>query len=230
MRWNTSFSVFVVLGTVKNYATAANENKFYFCYIQQWMSWSIFRVESSKRGGSANFAVFFAFYKYFLSEFCNGNSRVNTKSCIPKRSWQAQIALLDRFLQKSTVLRPENTKGEGCHPGWSLPPNVSEHNSRNRLSAVSTRGHMPLSWIAFTRGSEQPGAATPFVWRTATVGQRAQPEGAAEPAGALHLSEREMRRYCRRPSGTGCPLEVRYRAGRENTIDGFWLNNNDRVC
>ena len=65
MRWNTSFSVFVVLGTVKNYATAANENKFYFCYIQQWMSWPIFRVESSKRGGSANFAVFFAFYKYF---------------------------------------------------------------------------------------------------------------------------------------------------------------------
>ena len=124
MRWNTSFSVFVVLGTVKNYATAANENKFYFCYIQQWMSWPIFRVESSKRGGSANFAVFFPFYKYFLSEFCNGNSRVNTKSCIPKRSWQARISLLDRFLQKSTVLRPENTKGEGCHPGWSLPPNV----------------------------------------------------------------------------------------------------------
>ena len=106
------------------------------------MSWPIFRVESSKRGGSANFAVFFAFCKYFLSEFCNGNSRVNTKSCIPKRSWQARISLLDRFLQKSTVLRPENTKGEGCHPGWSLPPqtsNVSEHNSRNRLSAVWPR-------------------------------------------------------------------------------------------
>ena len=184
------------------------------------MSWSIFRVENSKRGGSANFAVFFAFYKYFLSEFCNGNSRVNTKSCIPKRSWQAIIALLDRFLQKLTVLRPENTKGEGCHPGWSLPPTVSEHNSRNRLSAVWPRLAATCNFLELrsqgvansrplSGGQCRPASPARGIPRT------------AEPAGALHLSEREMRRYCRRPNGTGCPLEVRYRAGRENTINGF---------
>ena len=109
-------------------------------------------------------------------------------------------------------------------PDWSLPPNVSEHNSRNWLSAVWPRLAATCHFlelcsqgVANRRGRQPP-----------LSGGRCRPASpargiprAAEPAGALHLSEREMRRYCRRPNGTGCPLEVRYRAGRENTIDGF---------
>ena len=128
------------------------------------------------------------------------------------------------------------------HKGGGVPPrlvatpqtsNVSEHNSRNRLSAVWPRLAATCNFlelrsqgVANSRGRQPPLSGG---WCRPASPARGIPR-AAEPAGALHLSEREMRRYCRRPNGTGCPLEVRYRAGRENTIDGFWLNNNDRVC
>ena len=125
-----------------------------------------------------------------------------------------------------------NTKGEGCHPGWSLPPRrlmlVNTIHEIGYLLAV-TRGHMQLSWIAFTRGSEQPGAATPFVWRTVS---RAQPEGSPEPRSlqGRYISPNEKCggiaggptvRGVRSRSGTGRGGKIRSTGFDSTTTTGF---------
>ena len=51
---------------------------------------------------------------------------------------------------------------------------------------------MQLSWIAFTRGSEQPGAATPFVWRTVSASEPSprDPQSRGACRGATSLRTR----------------------------------------